>query len=72
MIDLRQINVPSAPMRSSFDENSDLISESLFGEQFQVMKTKNKWCYGINQIDKYSGWIEQEKLILQLLNSVLT
>lgn len=41
---------------------SSLLTESLFGEAFEVIKKKDTWIFGKNVIDNYSGWVKSSDL----------
>ena len=45
------------PLRSKADDKSEMISQVLFGEHFQIIDSKKKWSYIILAHDDYKGWI---------------
>ncbi len=48
------------PMRSSDSECSEMISQLLFGEFFQVLEIKERWCYINSFLDDYKGWVDRK------------
>jgi hypothetical protein len=53
------------PVRSEPSESSQLETQILFGESFEILERKNKWAYVKLHYDGYEGWID-EKLIEKL------
>ncbi|MDD4637330.1 MAG: C40 family peptidase [Bacteroidales bacterium] len=48
------------PMRSEDSECSEMISQLLFGEFFQVITIKERWCYIHTFLDDYKGWVDRK------------
>lgn len=48
------------PMRSEKSERSEMISQILFGEMFQVLEMDEKWVYVRMIHDGYEGWIDRK------------
>ncbi len=47
----------NAPMRSVSSEKSEMVSQLLFGETFEVLQNCGKWLYILTGIDNYRGWV---------------
>ena len=45
------------PIRSNADDKSEMISQVLFGEHFQIIESNKKWSYIKLAHDEYNGWI---------------
>jgi len=50
-------NLAVIPMRREPDETSEMISQVLFGESFEIVEWAEKWTKIITTADKYTGWI---------------
>ncbi|MFN2394412.1 MAG: NlpC/P60 family protein [Bacteroidales bacterium] len=48
-----------APLRLSANDNSEMVSQVLFGEIMEIIETKPKWLYVRLLHDNYLGWISQ-------------
>lgn len=46
------------PIRKEPQETSEMVSQLLFGETFDIVETKDKWIYIVTHWDNYSGWID--------------
>lgn len=46
------------PVRKDPAEQSEMISQILFGEIFEVIKAKGNWLFVRLDFDKYAGWID--------------
>lgn len=51
--------LPLIPLRASDSEQSELGSQILYGEQIEILETKEKWLYVKNMTDGYEGWISK-------------
>lgn len=52
------INVLSLlPVRSEPDHRSEMVSQLLFGEQFTVIESKDRWIHVECALDGYRGWL---------------
>ena len=45
------------PVRKESAEQSEMVTQILFGESFQIVETKKDWAYIKLLIDNYEGWI---------------
>lgn len=50
-------NQSIVPMRSEPAHRSEMVSQLLFGELFEVLETNNEWIRIKTTFDDYSGWI---------------
>ncbi|MFO7999015.1 MAG: C40 family peptidase [Bacteroidales bacterium] len=46
-----------ACVRERPDHRSEMVSQLLFGELFEVLETRNGWHHVMQQFDKYQGWV---------------
>lgn len=46
-----------AVLRERPDHRSELVSQLLFGELFEVLETRNGWHHVMLQLDRYQGWV---------------
>jgi hypothetical protein len=44
-------------MRADPNERSEMVSQVLFGEAFEILEWKDNWVQIITAFDKYTGWI---------------
>lgn len=60
---IMQINSSFAELRLKPNLESNLETEALFGESFEVIKSIEQWSYGRLLTDNYYGWINNKCLI---------
>jgi len=53
------------PLRAEPADESEIMTQLLFGDTFEILKTHNQWNYIRSSYDKYEGWID-EKVILPI------
>jgi gamma-D-glutamyl-L-lysine dipeptidyl-peptidase len=46
-----------AALRERPDHRSEMVSQLLFGELFEVLETRNGWHHVMLQLDRYQGWV---------------
>ncbi len=51
------------PVRAGAADEAEIMTQLLFGDTFEILKTKNQWNYIKASYDDYEGWID-EKVIL--------
>ena len=51
------------PLRREPNERSEMTSQLLFGETFQVLEETIKWTFIKNTFDAYSGWVDNKEII---------
>ena len=56
------------PVRREPDERSEMVSQLLFGECYEVIGRKDNWVQVAMQFDGYQGWIDR-KLFIKLSES---
>lgn len=49
----------STPMRSKPQDTSNLETECLFGEQFEILEEFSDWYFGRLLTDNYCGWVKK-------------
>ncbi len=61
------------PLRKEASDRSEMISQLLFGETFQIIEESEKWSFIKSTFDNYEGWIDNkcisylsEEIFLQL------
>ena len=52
-------NLSVIPMRRDASETSEMVSQVLFGETFELAEWGEKWVKIITTADKYTGWISR-------------
>lgn len=52
------------PMRSEQSERSEMVSQILFGELYEVVEMGEKWVYVRLLHDGYQGWIDRKMVLL--------
>lgn len=48
------------PLRKEAREQSEMISQILFGETYTIIEIKEKWIKIKNSFDNYTGWIDKK------------
>lgn len=54
-------NLAIVPMRAEASDRSEIVSQVLFGEHFEVLDQKNPWTRIRLQYDGYEGWIDTKQ-----------
>lgn len=52
--------IPIIPMRKTPAESSEMVSQVLFGEIFQILEKEKNWSYIKLEYDGYEGWIDSK------------
>lgn len=55
--------VSVAPVRAEMDDRSEMVTQLLFGEKFEILQTTNKWLNIKAKFDGYEGWIDPKMMI---------
>lgn len=50
-------NLSVVPLRAEPTELSEMVSQVLFGEAFEILEWQERWVKIITSIDNYTGWI---------------
>ena len=56
-------NLAIVPMRAEPSDRSEMVSQLLFGEAFEVAEYNNKWAKIVTAIDGYTGWIDRLQFV---------
>lgn len=59
------------PMRQEPSERSEMVSQVLFGEEFEIIEKKGNWSYIRMFHDNYCGWIDN-KMYLEICEERLS
>lgn len=57
-------NLAVIPLKAEPSSRSELISQVLFGEVFEIMEWKNEWVRIITDFDGYEGWISRLQFVM--------
>jgi hypothetical protein len=55
-------NLAVVPLRAEPIERSEMVSQVLFGESFEILEWKDKWVQITTATDNYTGWIDRLQL----------
>lgn len=50
------------PIRKEANDRSEMISQLLFGETFQIIEELKKWSFVKSTFDNYEGWIDNKSI----------
>jgi len=56
-------NLNSIPLRATPNDSSEMVSQVLFGESFEIIDDKDNWLQIILSFDGYQGWIDKKQQI---------
>ncbi len=54
-------NLAIIPLRIEPNDRSEIVSQVLFGEHFEVLETQKQWVKIKLQFDSYEGWIDSKQ-----------
>jgi len=54
-------NLANIPLRFEPSDRSEIVSQVLFGEHFEVLETQQQWAKIRLQYDRYEGWIDSKQ-----------
>lgn len=54
-------NLSIVPLRAEASDRSEMVSQVLFGETFEVLEKNNKWSFIRLTLDQYEGWIDNKQ-----------
>lgn len=57
-------NLSVVPMRAEPKELSEMVSQVLFGEWFEIIEWAEKWVKITTSLDNYTGWIGRTQFIM--------
>jgi hypothetical protein len=52
-------NLAVVPLRAEPSDRSEMVSQVLFGESFEILEWKDKWVQITTATDNYTGWIDR-------------
>lgn len=52
------------PVRSEPSERSEMVTQILYGEHFEIIEYLPGWCHVVLAFDGYEGWIDQKMMTL--------
>ena len=62
-------NLTAVPIRKEESDKSEMVTQLLFGETFQINLILGKWSQIIIDDDKYTGWIDNKQY--QLISAIV-
>lgn len=57
-------NLSIVPCRAEASDKSEMVTQLLFGEHFQIIETQKKWLYIRTAYDNYDCWIDANQCML--------
>ena len=54
-------NLAIIPLRAEPSDRSEIVSQVLFGEHFEILDTQNQWSKIKLQYDDYEGWVDSKQ-----------
>ena len=54
-------NLAIIPLRAEPSDRSEIVSQVLFGEHFEVLEVQKQWSRIILQFDDYEGWVDTKQ-----------
>jgi hypothetical protein len=54
-------NLAMIPLRAEASDKSEIVSQVLFGEHFEVLEQHKQWSHIKMQYDEYQGWIDTKQ-----------
>jgi len=54
-------NLANIPLRFEASDRSEIVSQVLFGEHFEVIEQSNQWAKIRLQYDSYEGWVDSKQ-----------
>ena len=55
-------NLAVIPLRVEPSDRSEIVSQLLFGEQFEIIEQQKQWRKVKLHFDQYEGWIDEKQL----------
>ena len=52
------------PLRLASDDRSEMVTQVLFGESFEVLEKSSNWAYVRLSYDRYEGWADPKQFTL--------
>lgn len=57
-------NLSIVPLRAEASDRSEMVTQVLFGDAFEILKKTEKWSYIRLLSDQYEGWIDNKQYTL--------
>jgi hypothetical protein len=57
-------NLAMIPLRAETSDKSEIVSQVLFGEHFEILEQYNQWSHIKMQYDDYQGWVDTKQFQL--------
>ena len=54
-------DIASAPLRRNPDDRSEMVSQVLFGEIFEILESQKNWLRIQTNADSYAGWMDEKQ-----------
>lgn len=54
-------NLAIIPLRFDHSDRSEIVSQVLFGEHFEITETHHQWSKISTQFDQYEGWVDSKQ-----------
>ena len=54
-------NLAIIPLRAEPSDRSEIVSQVLFGEHFEILERQNQWAKIKLQFDDYEGWVDSKQ-----------
>lgn len=54
-------NLAIIPLRAESSDRSEIVSQVLFGEHFEILERQNQWAKIKLQFDGYEGWVDSKQ-----------
>lgn len=54
-------NLSVIPLRAKANDKSEILSQLLFGDHFEILELKDKWAFIKASFDDYEGWIDSKQ-----------
>ncbi len=71
-------NLANIPLRSEPNDRSEMVSQLLFGEHFEILEIQKQWSKIRLHYDQYEGWVDSkqyqiitENQFIQLCNDII-
>jgi len=56
------VTLPLVPLRNNDSEQSEMTSQLLFGEQVEIIDTRERWLLVRNLNDSFTGWVDRKMI----------
>jgi cell wall-associated NlpC family hydrolase len=56
-------NLSIVPCRREPSDRSEMVTQLLFGDHFQILNRQGSWCYIKIAFDEYEGWIDKKQFL---------